>query len=215
MPDGIADRAADVWEALLAVADAAGSEWPTRAREAAVTLVTDVTDGKGAKGSLGLQLLADIRDAFILGNTAKLSTVNLLEFLVGLDEAPWADLRGKPLDARGLSYRLAKYEVRPHPVRIGAAVVKGYEKTDLYDAFLRYLPPLEVVTDERVGSIKSKEINDLEKEDGKTAGLVPSEPVTTVTAVTEHCVMCGSELFLLQPGRDTCRRCELAQAVAS
>lgn len=30
MPDGIEDRNADVWEALLAVADAAGGDWPKR-----------------------------------------------------------------------------------------------------------------------------------------------------------------------------------------
>ena len=41
MPDGIADRDADVWEALLAVADAAGGDWPERARVAAVALVAD------------------------------------------------------------------------------------------------------------------------------------------------------------------------------
>lgn len=40
MPAGITDRAADAWEPLLAVADAAGGEWPERARQAAVVLVT-------------------------------------------------------------------------------------------------------------------------------------------------------------------------------
>ena len=39
MPDGVEDRDADVWEALLAVADAAGGYWPARARAAAVALV--------------------------------------------------------------------------------------------------------------------------------------------------------------------------------
>ena len=29
MPEGIEDRNADVWEALLAVADAAGGDWPS------------------------------------------------------------------------------------------------------------------------------------------------------------------------------------------
>ena len=32
MPNGIRDRDADVWEALLAVADVAGRNWPERAR---------------------------------------------------------------------------------------------------------------------------------------------------------------------------------------
>src|SRR5215831_6257772 len=39
MPSGIEDRDADVWESLLAIADAAGADWPQRARDAAVALV--------------------------------------------------------------------------------------------------------------------------------------------------------------------------------
>ncbi len=34
MPEGVRDRRAEVWEPLLAVADAAGGDWPTRARAA-------------------------------------------------------------------------------------------------------------------------------------------------------------------------------------
>jgi hypothetical protein len=44
MPDGLEDRNADVWEALLAVADLAGGDWPERAREAAVALVALAAD---------------------------------------------------------------------------------------------------------------------------------------------------------------------------
>src|SRR5262249_37214054 len=39
LPEAIQDRAADCWEPLIAVADAAGGEWPERARAAAVFLV--------------------------------------------------------------------------------------------------------------------------------------------------------------------------------
>ena len=39
MPLGIEDRNADVWEPLLAIAEAAGGDWPQRAREAAIALV--------------------------------------------------------------------------------------------------------------------------------------------------------------------------------
>jgi hypothetical protein len=38
MPDGITDRPADTWEALLAVADAAGGAWPHHARAACLSL---------------------------------------------------------------------------------------------------------------------------------------------------------------------------------
>jgi hypothetical protein len=39
MPDGVMDRAAECWEPLLAIADAAGGAWPKLAREAAVHFV--------------------------------------------------------------------------------------------------------------------------------------------------------------------------------
>jgi hypothetical protein len=141
MPDGITDRDADVWEALLSVADAAGGDWPTRARVTAVTLVTDA---KGDRGSLGVRLLADLRTIF--GETLKLATTEILDKLIALDESPWGDLKGKPLNPRRLSLFLKPYGAGPKPLRIGGGVCKGYERNDLLDAWTRYLPPLEAPT---------------------------------------------------------------------
>jgi hypothetical protein len=106
MPDGIEDRNADVWEALLAIADLAGGDWPDRARRAAVTLVTAAAD---QRQSLGIQLLMDLRTVF--GDHPALFTETILQELHALEESPWHSLRGTPLDARGLSSRLRKYEV--------------------------------------------------------------------------------------------------------
>lgn len=148
MPKGVADRDADVWEALLAVADAAGGTWPTRARVAAVALVAD---SKSATPSLGVRLLADIRQVF--GDADVMSTADILEALKALDEAPWSDLRGKPLDARGLSQRLGKYDVKSITVRVGDQTPKGYRREDLHDPWVRYLPsPLGVPTRESATS---------------------------------------------------------------
>ena len=63
--------------------------------------------------------------------------------LHAMEEAPWADLRGKPLDARGLAVRLKPYGVQSKNLRAPGAVVKGYERADLADAWTRYLslPP--------------------------------------------------------------------------
>jgi hypothetical protein len=136
MPPSIADRDADVWEALLAVADAAGGHWPERARVAAVALVAA---SKAGSPSLGIRLLADLRVVF--GGHDQLSTEFILSGLNKIEEAPWGELRGKPLDARGLSQRLRKYGIKPTTVRIGAQTPKGYRRTDLHDAWLRYLGP--------------------------------------------------------------------------
>ena len=109
MPDQIIDRNADVWEALLAVADAAGGEWPSRARAAAVTLVSAVTH---APPGLRLQLLTDIHTVFAELEDEKVSTETLLDRLNGMEEAPWGNIRGNPLDARRLARRLRRYEER-------------------------------------------------------------------------------------------------------
>lgn len=140
MPQGIEDRAADVWESLLSVADAAGGPWPDRARVAAVALVAAA---KGGQPSLGVRLLGDCRTIF--GDTDQLSTVELLNGLTALEEAPWSDLRGKPLDARRLANLLHPYEIKSKVIRIGTTTPRGYTKTDFYDAWARYLPSKEGV----------------------------------------------------------------------
>jgi hypothetical protein len=66
----------------------------------------------------------------------------LLERLHGIDEAPWQNLHGKPLDAYGLARRLAGYGVRSKNIRDGAGVVKGYERASFAEAWARYLPAL-------------------------------------------------------------------------
>ena len=136
MPAGIEDRPADVWEPLLAVADAAGGDWPRLAREAALALVADAAV---TPASLGVRLLADVRTAF--GDRGQMATVELLETLNGLEEAPWGDLRGKALDSRKLARMLAPYGVKPETIRTASGTPKGYRREDLWDAWQRYLSP--------------------------------------------------------------------------
>jgi hypothetical protein len=137
MPEGVTDRDADVWEAPLAVADAAGGDWPARARVAAVALVAE---SKESTPSLGVRLLADLRTVF--RDQDVMSTSAILKALCALEEAPWGEIaKGEPLNARGLSARLKPYGVAPKTVRIGAETPKGYSREDLADAWSRYLPP--------------------------------------------------------------------------
>lgn len=149
MPEGINDRNADVWEALLAVADSAGGDWPCRARVAAVALVAD---SKRGTPSLGVTLLADLRAVF--GNDEQLPTEDILRKLHVLEESPWGDLRGKPLDPRGLAQRLRPYGIKPTTIRVLGSTPKGYRREDLHDAWLRYLgpPPLVSATSATCGT---------------------------------------------------------------
>ena len=149
MPAGIEDRDADIWEALLAAADLAGGAWPERARCAAVTLVTAT---KAGSPSLGVRLLADLRTVFVNhGNPDYLFTDDIVSALVAMDDAPWADIRGKSLDARGLARRLAKYEVRPRTVRIGDRTSKGYSCDALKDPWTRYVTVVTEVERDVIG----------------------------------------------------------------
>jgi hypothetical protein len=143
MPGGVTDRDADVWEALLAVADAAGGAWPGRARVAAVALVAD---SKGGSPSLGVRLLADLKEVF--GTNDVMGTEEIIRALCGLDEAPWSDLRGKPIDARGIATRLKEYGIKSTTVRVCGRTPKGYCRVDLHDAWERYLsvPPIATAT---------------------------------------------------------------------
>ncbi|MEU6221296.1 DUF3631 domain-containing protein [Streptomyces sp. NPDC047022] len=144
LPDGVADRPADVWEPLLAIADAAGGHWPARARKACIAFVkaSRVND----KGSLGVRLLTDLRDHVMVG-IDRLPTVAILDRLNALDDAPWADLHGKPLDNRRLSKMLAEYmtvdnePIGSRNIKTAGSVLKGYYAADLHDAWTRYCPP--------------------------------------------------------------------------
>jgi len=138
MPKGVTDRDADVWEPLLAVADVAGGTWPERARVAAVALVKEARD---STPSLGVRLLSDLQTVF--GAADKLATATILRELHDMDEAPWGDLRGKPLSDHGLSKYLKEYGIKPKRVRFGEDVFRGYDRQDFHDAWKRYLPSLD------------------------------------------------------------------------
>jgi hypothetical protein len=140
LPPEIKDRNADVWEPLVVIADAVGGDWPARARAAAVALVASAMD---AEPSLGVRLLADIQTVF--GNKEKMSTVELLAALNELEESPWGDIKGKPLDSRGLARRLREYNIKSRSTRPDhgdkTKTPKGYHNADFFDMWARHLPP--------------------------------------------------------------------------
>lgn len=139
MPPGIEDRNADVWEPLVAVADLAGGRWPTRAREAAHALIAATKST--VEPTLGVQLLNDVRDCF--GDRNHVSTAEIIKSLTTLEEAPWADLRGRRLDPRTLAQLLGDYGIKSVSIRLEVgSTPKGYKRADFYDAWERYLPSL-------------------------------------------------------------------------
>jgi len=138
MPPGVEDRDADLWEPLLAVADAAGGEWPSLARSACVELVAA---SRQSTPSLGIRLLADLQTVF--GDKDHMSTEDIIHALCALDEAPWAELSGKPINARRLAGLIARYGIKSTKIRLGEVTRQGYRREDLWDAWQRYLQSSE------------------------------------------------------------------------
>jgi hypothetical protein len=199
MPPGVEDRAADVWEALLAVADLAGGHWPEDARRSAVALVAA---SKGADPSLGVMLLRDVRAVFDEHDCDRLVSDHLLQALNDLEESPWASIKrdGKALDARGLSQRLKRYDIKSRNVRdTSGKVLKGYVREDFLDVWSRYLA------------------NDLDfKGEDEGVGPPPIESATSATPLrvmggNDECDICGQEMFVpASINRGLCEGCCIA-----
>jgi hypothetical protein len=136
LPDELSDRAADGWEPLLAIADLAGEEWATEARQAAVILSAPSDEDELALGPL---LLAGIRKS--MDGRQAISTADLLASINADEELPFgAWNEGKGIDARRLARLLKPYGIKPKSIRLGDGTPKGYALEDLQDTFVRYLP---------------------------------------------------------------------------
>jgi hypothetical protein len=128
------DRAADTWEALIAIADQAGGPWPDLARAAAVTLTGEADEDD----SVATQLLADCRRAF--AGRAMIRTDELLVTLKGDLEAPWSTYGPNGLTPRSLAKILKEFGITSHNLRQDGTQSKGYRAGEFTDAWARYLP---------------------------------------------------------------------------
>jgi hypothetical protein len=138
LPEELDDRAQDIIEPLLAIANEAGGEWPVRTRKAAVALLTG--EHREEAESLGVRLLRDCRTAFDERGEDRLATGKLLERLRAPEDAPWRSLQGAPLDATRLARMLKPYDIRPRKIREGEDTFRGYLRVWFEDAWARYLP---------------------------------------------------------------------------
>ncbi len=184
MPAGVEDRDADVWEALLAVADLAGGDWPNLARRAATELVNAARE---IEPSLNILLLEDLRTIF--EGEERLSTKDVLARLCALEDAPWNDLKGKPITDNQLARRLKQYGVKPTTVRLEHNLVaKGYAPR----RFARCLAALSAPAIRRTrykryrrhGPNISKRCSTRETSRASSEPLRPSEDAVGLTRVT-------------------------------
>jgi putative DNA primase/helicase len=141
LPRGLDDRAADGWEPLLAIADAIGGAWSALAREAAVALSAGRADADDSKGIL---LLADLRELFDKSRADKLSSEEISATLATFEERPWSEWgpQRRAITLPQIARLLKPFGIASKNIRLSAEkVVKGYQRSDLEDAWSRYLPP--------------------------------------------------------------------------
>jgi len=165
MPEGVRDRPAECWEALLAVADVAGGDWPERARAACRYFVFD---SDSDELSFGARLLRDVQTA--LGGLDRMFSADLVAALTSDAESEWSDLWGKPLDQRRLAKELKRYNVESQEVRIGAINRKGYVvagDTGLGQAWCRYLSSAPKRDSRDRGDIAGQAVADVSRINGE------------------------------------------------
>jgi hypothetical protein len=152
LPPGVRDRNAELWRPLLAIAELAGQTWTGRCRDAIRALVKDVPENQDVR----VLLLTAFHDMFTdMGD--KVCSAVALELLIERETEPWGkwwaadvqrtrkaredgDHRAYAAKATaGLASMLRPFGILPKPVRLGAGMLKGYDRADFEDAFARHL----------------------------------------------------------------------------
>ena len=125
LPDAIINREADNWRPLLAIAEAAGGDWPKRAREAVEAAHAAAGD---ADASLVEALRGDIKTVF--AERDQIKSDELVTALVGMQGHPWAEMgkARKPLTANRLARLLRPLGIAPGDITVENGSLTGTSK---------------------------------------------------------------------------------------
>jgi Protein of unknown function (DUF3631)/Domain of unknown function (DUF3854) len=138
MPAELNDRACDSWEPLIAIADAAGGDWPKRARHAAKHLA----GADDADDDLGTRLLADLQRVWPKKKDVETGK-ELAELLKDNDDdGLWRNYgkQGKGLTANAMARILRPFDIRPGLHWVDGRNVRGYARADFEKAWAAYVP---------------------------------------------------------------------------
>jgi putative DNA primase/helicase len=165
-PAGLNDRAVDIWERLLALAEHVGGDWRKLAEETAIAL----SGGEAATEERSVELLADIKAIFDATGVDEITTKALLGALCADKERPWATYnKGSQISDRQVAKLLKTF-----PPTSGARVAtiqsedvyptpgehaKGYKRVRFLDAFERYLDPPKDASSQITGSQACERVN--------------------------------------------------------
>jgi hypothetical protein len=140
IPPVLNDRAADIWEPLLALADIAGGDWPEMARQAAISLSASTREQSPVTS-----LLVYIFALFTINQSDRIFTRELVDGLNSFADRRWAELRnGKKITDIWLSQQLRPYGIKPRTIWAGGNSAKGYFQEDFVDVFRRYVTKSDV-----------------------------------------------------------------------
>ncbi len=139
LPAALDDRAGDLWEPLLAIAQVLADAWPERTIQAAAILSgnRDAEDD-----SLSVRLLRDLRAVFEASGVDRLPSKTLCEKLAAIEDAPWPEIRrGKPITQNQLARRLDPFQIAPRTIRLpDGSTPRGYLLDSFRDVFASYFP---------------------------------------------------------------------------
>jgi hypothetical protein len=140
LPPNMNDRAGDIWEPLLTLADLAGGPWPEQARQAAAALTASAHEN-----SPMATLLLDIAVLFINSGAERICSRSLVAGLNNSPDRPWSAMcNSREISELWLSQQLRPYGIRPRTIRTGEITAKGYTEEDFTEVFRRYIPRSEV-----------------------------------------------------------------------
>jgi hypothetical protein len=191
LPDELTDRQQDISEPLLAIADFAGGEWPSKLRRSLLALFGSE---ESEDSSLGVALLRDIRAVFesSSGRRAdRIYSVDLACALCDIEGSPWLEWdRGRGLTPNALAKRLRNFHVSPQTIRIGGCTGKGYMRDAFVEHWERYLPLMPsgaVTTVTNRATIEDSECAQASQGDDVTPHLSHGNPhqSSSVTGVTD------------------------------
>jgi Protein of unknown function (DUF3631) len=133
-PKELNARARDVWKPLLKIAENIDNLWRDKIFNAAIAL--SAREDNPDDISLQLRLLSDCREVMTEEFTP---TKDLLMRLYSLEESPWGSMAA--FNASLMATLLRNYGISSQRT----STIRGYRKSDFYDAWNRYIPQKAVM----------------------------------------------------------------------
>lgn len=153
-PDGIEDRAAELWEPLLAIGEVVGGTWAERARNACRVIALGEPEEDDEEPDTPVEmLLADMGQIFM--GEERLATRTIVERLLLLPGSAWKRFPNMIAAGKEIAAMLEPRGVAPRPVKLDGTTVRGYDRADLEAAGM---PVLDNITE---GGPSSEELAEL------------------------------------------------------